>query len=1521
MSALAISRHTATISTPCRMISVAILTVTGTLVCLPSPIRADIIDFETTPVGGSPSDNQVLDGTYNIAGGGTVRFFFDINANDFYDSLVDQLPYFEQIELDGVDGFLSNPTNVGAAGVRDRARPGLEGQLATFFLRHQAGNTGNVPGPFLIAYDTVQAITQFSGEIWDIDGEAVLGTEQWRVEALDVSGTVLGSLLSPAGLDSSPTSLDSLPWNFAFTNLPAGVQSIRLTFVGTKSQGIGLAFNNFSPTFAVPEPSSTVAGLVAVWLGICLHRSQKQWRGRKSCSAVSRRNRNIFRVCLLGLLLTLPCATSVPAQVWDGGAGTFAWHDAANWNTNSLPQNFGSATLNATLTSAAAVNLTADVAFNAGVDGINALTVIDGFNLDSNGFFLHVDDGGTGRTTVAGLGSTLLVSPLTADPNAAAFDTDELVIHSDGLFSLQGAHARVDNFTEVFTNGEITGHGELRFGDATSSGTIFTNRGTISVMAPLIALTGTLTLSVANNAPAGSLLDLSGSTGAGTLIVNDNAGLGILRLVVDGETADFQGSLDIGRADTAEFVHDLTVLGGTIDFHGDDGTATLTGSGTVATIGGIVNVNSGTGRIENPFTMGIASTINVANNKSLVLANTFTAGSSGTIDVGDNAVIQFEGIGNTIETDVVSFILNDNSKLNVHGDLTIDAGTSMFDWDGTANNSDTTVDGPGAHLTLIDSGLLLNQGDLRILNSGQVSIDGNSFWLQSGLLYMTDGGLLETLNGEFAYFTGTIRGESGTYVINGEQNIFVEDPISGSQPNVDVNGTLQIHNSFIAAGTWGDSSGHLQNAQSMTIAGPITMNFQSVDLDGPLGSARLALYGPLTLTVDTISEDSSNVFGQQNGVTTANQIDIFTNVMNEGSLNVQLSNPSGHWTIGRDAIVNLFPDPAGTEQIMGSDLRLEGQANIVGGASRWSARTTVGANPAEIAIDAISILQLTGGTSSNPNRIEGGGITGLGELQLGPSTGLVGYGQIDANVNFSGVDRFLLAADMNELIVNGTIIDVGRIGTANTGGKLRFGQPFNVAIADALELSGGIVTGMALSNNGGLTRGFGMITTQQFAQNAGGTVSADGGLLTIDVTAPQLAVTQGTLNAIHGNLAIADPLNGPFTGIVNVGPGRTVDFQGDWTLSAATGIVNLSGGTTLANQAAVQGATIVNNGANVNVTREAVFRDFVRFGQFATVNIPTAADTLRLEGEGEIPFAGANTAVLQGMGTLATEPSATLFIGSAVNSIRTNVRNGGTILMDPLTTGTVGFGRDFAQLGSGGLEMQLAGTAVGSFDRLAIAGTAQLAGSLDVSLLGGFVPALGNSFPILTAVGGVTGQFDMETLPLLPGLIGFDVVYLPTMVRLNVVPFPDFNADGRLDCLDVDRLVSIIAAGTNDPGFDLTGDGSVGQADLTRWLSDAGAVNLASGNSYLPGDANLDGHVDGTDFNTWNAHKFTATAAWCSGDFTADGVVDGSDFNIWNSHKFTSAVATSAVPEPAAAMLVLVGCACLFINRTRSVGR
>ena len=210
-------------------------------------------------------------------------------------------------------------------------------------------------------------------------------------------------------------------------------------------------------------------------------------------------------------------------------------------------------------------------------------------------------------------------------------------------------------------------------------------------------------------------------------------------------------------------------------------------------------------------------------------------------------------------------------------------------------------------------------------------------------------------------------------------------------------------------------------------------------------------------------------------------------------------------------------------------------------------------------------------------------------------------------------------------------------------------------------------------------------------------------------------------------------------------------------------------------------------------------------------------------------------------------------------------------------------------------------------DLLAIDGNLDLSGvgnALDVSLLGGSSAA--GPFVIATYTGTLTGVFDN----LSPSLnIDYGTGMNSHITISNISDMPtvtgDFNMDTVWDCADIDMLTAAIATGSTDLSFDMNGDGQITLADVTDatngWLAVGGANNAGQtgGNAFLPGDADLDGFVNGQDFVIWNNNKFTTNDAWCNGDFNADGFVNGQDFVIWNNFKFqSSADGFDAVPEP-----------------------
>lgn len=216
-------------------------------------------------------------------------------------------------------------------------------------------------------------------------------------------------------------------------------------------------------------------------------------------------------------------------------------------------------------------------------------------------------------------------------------------------------------------------------------------------------------------------------------------------------------------------------------------------------------------------------------------------------------------------------------------------------------------------------------------------------------------------------------------------------------------------------------------------------------------------------------------------------------------------------------------------------------------------------------------------------------------------------------------------------------------------------------------------------------------------------------------------------------------------------------------------------------------------------------------------------------------------------------------------------------------------------------------------------------GMFEMASTGGSITQIANAFSEPSGIVDVSALVGYQPGSVLLSSLqgnGSSGAQLSALVSPSAMRIPrpgDFNSDEAYNCADVDALVAEIAAGAHDPPFDLTSDGLVDHNDLVAWLAAAGAANLASGGSYLLGDANLDGTVQELDFSAWNEHRFTATAAWCSGDFNADGTVDGQDFVLWNSNKFTSAA--RPVPEPATWLIGMVSVLVLGIRERSTPSR
>lgn len=214
-----------------------------------------IITFETVP-GGSPSDKLAISSQYEALYGVT------------FSTSTGGTPYLEKKgSADSGNGFYNDTRSN-----YDIAAVDYESILGDYYLRLGTQDFLSKPVPSLIiSYST--PVSAASAQIWDIDASQS-GFEQWIVKAYDSGNSLIETIISPVGLQpSDPNSLDGKPWKWSFdygTNFD--ISSIEISVsneIGSKTSGIGLAFDNFSPS-SVPVPGgiwllgSGLLGLVGI---------------------------------------------------------------------------------------------------------------------------------------------------------------------------------------------------------------------------------------------------------------------------------------------------------------------------------------------------------------------------------------------------------------------------------------------------------------------------------------------------------------------------------------------------------------------------------------------------------------------------------------------------------------------------------------------------------------------------------------------------------------------------------------------------------------------------------------------------------------------------------------------------------------------------------------------------------------------------------------------------------------------------------------------------------------------------------------------------------------------------------------------------------------------------------------------------------------------------------------------------------------------------------------------------------
>jgi hypothetical protein len=420
------------------------------------------------------------------------------------------------------------------------------------------------------------------------------------------------------------------------------------------------------------------------------------------------------------------------------------------------------------------------------------------------------------------------------------------------------------------------------------------------------------------------------------------------------------------------------------------------------------------------------------------------------------------------------------------------------------------------------------------------------------------------------------------------------------------------------------------------------------------------------------------------------------------------------------------------------------------------------------------ILQADSGT---PLTVSGGTISGYG-VHLGNIAGTVG----------APTGTVSLTSPLNVglfLPSNGTVYSIG---PASLAGGLFIGSGSTLSAPNGILLPGTAV----LSGNG--------VVAGKVAADANSSIGATGTLSLGDATSYSGFRTAGLLN-----IGI-ETVNLSSKGLAQLG--HTTKLNASGTLNAANGVSlgvggNIVGsGTINARIAASTGSAIRAEGnltlgntsspvgfasdgeiyTDVNTvtlfdSNQAVLGSFTQIGTGVSSGVLTAANGLlvdfgnNLVGQGTVNSTNllAKAAIING----AVEGTGTgLTLTGYVKGVGTyagNVTFGGTY-SPGLSPASVAL-ENMNLLSTSTLLVELAGTSPGSqFDVINLSGTGNLSGTLDVELLGGFIPQLGNSFDIIN--GTTSGTFGTLSLPSLSGGLSWDTSCLYNSGVISVVPEP-----------------------------------------------------------------------------------------------------------------------------------------------------
>ncbi|MGD9635224.1 MAG: beta strand repeat-containing protein [Pirellulales bacterium] len=1069
-----------------------------------------------------------------------------------------------------------------------------------------------------------------------------------------------------------------------------------------------------------------------------------------------------------------------------------AFSNNANWSTTAggvggasfpVAANTANFTTNQTYTVSYSTDIT-----NTGLVVANGTVT---FDLNGNDYILTAASG-----TLIGAGGSS-TTPLTG----------KLTI-KDGLLGVDSAGDVVSIGSAGFSSGELKITTGGRLGNGTLDPNLFVGQ----------LANGTLTLEDNGRADVGSLILGQEDGVSGTVTVN---GVNAVLDASQAATIGFNGTgtLTVQSGGLMNVAGNIR-LGNAL---GANGTATITGLSSRWIQGGTLTVGEagdGSMSVQSAAQVDTASNVLIGNSDT-GFGTAVVTGLDSTWNMGGTLLVGGSGLGN--------FAVSTAARATTTGATTIGSlagGEGNVAIAGTGSRWTTaavTVGAAGSANISVNSGGVVNTTGAVTLASLATGV-GKATVTGSGSAWSISGGMSVAAAG------------AGALTVESDASLTVGTVLSIGDPAGTQNGTLNFTGGTITAGSFTRAASSTLNWTNGTMfinggtfnngGAALTLNGSGLN-DVPalrLGSgAQSSAANTPSVTIGGNRQGGLVVSGGSSFQTTTASLGAQDG--GTGSLRVEGANSTfvatggmgvGGTTTAAGGLGTITIGPGGTVN-SGGTLKLWGGGSIVmsGGTMRFS---TLEANGGKFTFNS-GTIEVQQNFVANDAALDA--IVG--------STRVLGFGRkIDTLANTFNLQSDLSvtggATAGNVLLVNSGV--VARFESAGTGtfaagvtnpagarifvtdGTLSAGTTF--ANGGELHLAGAVATvNAAAMSNSGLVEGSGRINSP-ITNNSPGQIRVQSGQRLEILGASGTTINNGLVDVDGGTIEFGRPVTNssasPSTGMIAARE-ATLRFNGSLSnngaLTFAAGVSDVFGDVTNMNNLNTPGRIIVTGGAQANFFDDVVNNGSIQVSASGTLK-STAVFLGSLSGNG---VTGTGQVFIEGDARPGFSPGTMAF--------------GGDVSFGPLST----------------LNIELAGTTPGTqYDRVTVAQTASIDGDLNVSLLGGYRPAIGTSFQVVAATGGLTGTFDSESLPELAGGASWSVDYSANAVTLEVGGvLGDFNHDGRVDAADFS--VWRDKFGTNTLAADASGNGSVDQADYNIWKANFGQVAAAGDGSLGPAAA------------------------------------------------------------------------------------